>query len=205
MTEEQKKSRIRIRAARPEDAAALLAIYRPYVEKTAISFEYEAPTEETFRERITETLRNYPYLLAEEAGEVLGYAYTGPFNHRPAYRWSVETSIYLREDQKKRGLGKRLYRALEAVSKKQHILNMNACIACTEHEDARLSNNSMQFHEHIGYRAVGVFHQCGYKFDTWYDMIWMEKMLGPHPSPAEPVIPFAAFSEAELAALLAEA
>ena len=86
-----------IRAAAPADASALLAIYAPYVKKTAITFEYDVPTEEEFRGRISRTLQRYPYLAAEQNGEILGYAYTGPFGERAAYNWAAETSIYLRE------------------------------------------------------------------------------------------------------------
>ena len=91
--------KIRIRPAKPEDAEKLLAIYAPYVEQTAITFEYEVPTVEEFRERIHNTLKKYPYLVAEQGGEPVGYAYVGPFHDRPAYDWAVETSIYV--DQNK--------------------------------------------------------------------------------------------------------
>lgn len=84
-----------IRAAAPADAPALLAIYAPYVKKTAITFEYDVPTEEEFRGRISRTLQRYPYLAAEQNGEILGYAYTGPFGERAAYNWAAETSCML--------------------------------------------------------------------------------------------------------------
>ena len=85
--------KIRIRPVKPEDAEKLLAIYAPYVEQTAITFEYEVPTVEEFREQIHNTLKKYPYLVAEQGGEPVGYAYVGPFHDRPAYDWAVETSI----------------------------------------------------------------------------------------------------------------
>ena len=87
-----------IRPARPEDAAALLAIYAPYVEKTAVTFEYQPPALEEFAGRVRRTLERFPYLAAEREGRLLGYAYASPFHPRPAYRWSVETSIYVAED-----------------------------------------------------------------------------------------------------------
>lgn len=183
-----------IRTATPDDADALLSIYAPYVTDTAISFEYTVPTACEFRERIRHTLLRYPYLVIGRGDALLGYAYTGPFHARAAYDWAVETSIYLRRDQTGRGIGKCLYQALEDVSRAQHVLNLNACIACTKQEDERLSNNSRDFHAHIGYRPVGVFRQCGYKFDTWYDMIWMEKHIGSHKIPPEPFIPFPALN-----------
>lgn len=97
---------IRIRAVTPDDARQLLDIYRPYVEKTAITFEYDVPTLEEFQNRIHKTLQHYPYIAAEKDGELLGYAYTGPFVGRAAYDWAVETSIYLREDCRKWASGK---------------------------------------------------------------------------------------------------
>lgn len=178
-----------IRMASVKDAPALLEIYRPYVLNTAITFEYDVPTVEEFAGRIAHTLQQYPYLIAEQDGAAAGYAYVSPFKERAAYGWAVETSIYLKENLRGKGCGRALYDTLEAILKRQNILNLNACIAHTGHEDAHLTNGSTHFHEHLGYRLVGTFHQCGYKFGTWYDMIWMEKMLGDHTADPAPVLP----------------
>ena len=186
---------ITIRTANLDDAAALLAIYAPYVEQTAITFEYEVPSLEEFRGRIAHTLRRYPYLVAEENGEILGYAYTGPFGERAAYSWAVETSIYLRQDVRGKGLGKRLYQALEDVSRAQHVQSLYACIAYPDADDAHLSGNSVAFHTHLGYTTVGRFPHCGYKFGTWYNMTWMEKTLGDHAVPPAAFVPFPELSE----------
>lgn len=183
-----------IRPASPEDAPALLDIYAPYVRETAISFEYDVPSPEEFRERIRKTLERYPYLAAEAGGELLGYAYAGPFKSRAAYGWAVETSIYLRRDRRRMGLGRRLYGALEDLSRAQGVRNLNACVGCPETEDAHLTRNSVDFHAHMGFRLVGEFQRCGYKFGTWYNMAWMEKLLGDHPARPEPLIPFPALS-----------
>ena len=175
------KSTITIRAARPEDAAALLVIYAPYVEKTAITIEYEVPSVEEFTQRITSTLARYPYLVAEADGQILGYAYVGTFHDRPAYDWSVETSIYVDSNLRHSGVGRALHDALERVLGAMGILNLNACIAWPNVEnDPYLTRNSGDFHEHMGYRPVGTFSKCGYKFHRWYDMIWMEKHIGEH-------------------------
>lgn len=184
------KETITIRAADLDDAQALLEIYAPYVERTAISFETEIPSLEMFRERIRNTLRRYPYLVAAGEGGLLGYAYTGPFVGRAAYGWAAETTIYLREDARRQGVGRRLYTALEDVSRAQNIQNLNACIGSPEVEDRYLTKNSLQFHAHMGYAMVGEFHRCGYKFGNWYNMVWMEKLIGEHPTPAAPLIPF---------------
>lgn len=172
---------MRIERAEIEDAEELLAIYAPYVEKTAISFEYEVPSIEEFAERIKNISARYPYIKAvDEAGNIMGYAYAGAFKARRAYDWAVETTIYVKEDMHKCGVGKELYDALEKSLKGMGILNMNACIAYTSHEDENLTNGSMMFHEKLGYKLVGTFHKCGYKFNKWYDMIWMEKEVGEH-------------------------
>ena len=119
---------IRIRAAAPEDAAQLLDIYTPYVEQTAITFEYDVPTLEEFRGRIARTLQKYPYLTAERSGELLGYAYLSPFVGRAAYQWAAETSIYLRMDSRGLGLGRALYEAIEGIARAQNLTNLEACI-----------------------------------------------------------------------------
>ena len=179
-----------IRPASPEDAAPLLDIYAPYVRETAITFEYQVPSPEDFRERIRRTLKRDPYLVAEADGVCLGCAYTGPFVGRAAYGWSAETSIYLRQDMKRRGLGRRLYGALEDLARAQGIRNLNACVGTPAAEDSRLTRNSLDFHAHRGFRLVGEFQKCGYKFGTWYNMAWMEKLLGEHPARPDPVLPF---------------
>lgn len=163
------------------DAKELLEIYAPYVRNTAISFEYEVPSIEEFTERIRNISSKYPYIKAvDDKGEILGYAYAGAFKGRAAYNWSVETTVYVKEGNRKTGVGRALYETLEETLKKMGVLNLNACIAFTETEDENLTNGSMHFHEKMGYSYVGTFHKCGYKFNKWYDMIWMEKMIGNH-------------------------
>lgn len=173
---------IKIRMASPDDAEALLDIYRPYVEKTAITFEYLVPSKEEFRSRIAHTLERYPYLAAIKDEKPLGYAYVSPFKERAAYSWAVETSIYISEDARGLGLGSQLYKVLEYILKQQNIINLNACITYP-------NPASIAFHEHFGYRTVAHFTKCGYKLDRWQDMIWMEKMLSEHPKKPQPVIP----------------
>lgn len=181
---------VSIRVAAVEDAEEILAIYRPYVEKTAITFEYAVPCAEEFSERIERTLSKYPYLVAQKDGEILGYAYTGPFVGRAAYGWAAEVSIYLKEDKRKMGIGRKLYQAIEVVSRAQGILNLNACIGYPDEEDEFLTKNSVQFHAHMGYRMVGEFHKCGCKFGRWYNMVWMEKLIGTHDPEPAPVMDF---------------
>jgi len=173
---------ITIRMANELDAEEILAIYAPYVIHTAITFEYEVPTVEEFKGRIKKTLTRFPYLVAIKQGYIIGYAYASSFKERAAYDWAVETSIYIKKECKGSGIGKKLYLALEEILKKQNIMNLNACIAYPNPE-------SIGFHEHLGYKTVGHFTKCGYKFDKWYDMIWMEKIIGEHNVPPKSVIP----------------
>ncbi len=196
-----KGEEIYIRIAVPEDAEQLLEIYAPYVEKTAITFEYEVPDIKEFRERIQKTLEKYPYLVVQSGKEILGYAYTGVFREREAYDWAAEVSIYIKENKRKEGLGRKLYSALEGISQKQNLLNLNACIAYPEREDSYLTCDSVQFHAHSGYRMVGQFHQCGYKFGTWYHMVWMEKIIGAHTAYPNPIIRFSELDRNTLYAL----
>lgn len=183
---------IQIRTASTDDAEALLEIYAPYVTDTAISFECDVPSLEEFKARIHKTLTRYPYLVAQSGKEILGYACTGPFVGRAAYDHAAETTIYLRKDCRRLGIGRKLYESLEKISQAQHILNLNACIGYPDPADDHLTLNSVQFHEHMGYRMVGIFHNCGYKFGTWYHMAWMEKLIGEHTPNVLPVIPFPA-------------
>ena len=197
------ENKYRIRMATTEDAAALLEIYTYYVKETAITYEYEVPTVEEFRDRIEKVLTKFPYLVIEAApnadrlenlsvesntstpkeassAEILGYAYASPFHERDAYQWCVEMSIYLKKDHRRSGLGRMLYEELERQLKDQGILNLYACIGYPDHEDEYLTFASVRFHEKMGYSMIGVFHKCGYKFNRWYNMVWMEKIIGEH-------------------------
>lgn len=182
--------KIAIRIAKETDAEEILAIYEKYIKETAITFEYDVPSIEEFRGRIRHTLERYPYLVAEKNEKIVGYAYVSPFKERAAYDWAVETSIYVDMEQKRGGIGGRLYEELETILKQQGILNVNACIAYPQVEDEYLTRNSVRFHEKLGYKMVGTFHQCGYKFNRWYDMVWMEKFIGEHQENQPDIIPF---------------
>ncbi len=173
-------SNIKIRMAADTDAEEILNIYSSYVLETAITFEYEVPSVSLFRKRIENICKKYPYIVALENNCIIGYAYASTFKDRAAYDWAVETTIYVQQDCRGKGVGKKLYFALEDILKRQNVLNLNACIAYTSMRDKHLDNSSAAFHQHFGYQKVGHFSKCGYKFETWYDMIWMEKILGKH-------------------------
>jgi len=153
-----------IRTANVGDAPSALAIYAHYVENTAVSFEYEAPSVEEFSARIANTLGRYPYLVVEDDGEIRGYAYAGAFNPRAAYDRSCEVSIYVRHDARGKGYGRALYEALEKDLCERGILNLYACIASPVEEDEYLTRDSERFHARLGFERVGEFHKCGHKF-----------------------------------------
>ncbi|HEX3551128.1 MAG TPA: arsinothricin resistance N-acetyltransferase ArsN1 family B [Candidatus Elarobacter sp.] len=159
-----------VRLAISDDAAAVAAIYRPIVETTTISFEEVAPDEAEMRARIDRTLQTYPWLVAEESGGVLGYAYASRWRERAAYRWSVETTAYVHERARGRGVGSALYEALFRVLDAQGFHRAYAGI--TLPNDA-----SVALHTAVGFLPAGVFHDAGCKFGRWCDVAWFERPL----------------------------
>lgn len=186
---------IRIEVVNPQDAAELLAIYAPYVETTTVTFEYDVPTLQDFTGRVESTLPKYPYLKAVRGEEILGYAYAGAFHVRAAYGWAATASIYVRQDARRGGLGRMLYTALEERLRRQGIAELFACITYP-------NPDSIAFHERMGYRTVGHYDRCGYKFGRWLDVVWMQKELLPHEGEPAPVLPFP--QEEELAGIAAK-
>ena len=159
-----------IRFARESDLPAILDIYGPYVLHTAISFEYSVPTLAEFTERFRGITAQFPWLVWEEEGKILGYAYGSlPFG-RAAYRWVAAASIYLAPQAQRKGLGRKLYAALDAVLKEQGYRKVYAIIT---------SDNpaSFIFHEKTGFRLLAEFPDCGIKFSKLYSVVWMEKDL----------------------------
>ncbi len=179
-----------IRPASAEDAEALLSVYAPYVTDTAVSFETEVPSPEEFRKRIITISSYYPYIVAEKDGRTVGYAYAASFKNRAAYDWDVETTIYIERTMRRMGAGRMLLEKLEEILGAMNITNVNACIASADAEDEYLTHDSILFHSKMGYSMAGCFHKCGYKFNRWYDMVWMEKLIGEHREKQPHVIPF---------------
>lgn len=180
------ESKLNIRMATPEDAQALLDIYSYYVKNTAITFEWEVPSLEEFSNRIQNTRKKYPYLVAEKDGVIVGYAYASLFRTRAAYAWDVETSIYVDRNCKGQGIGRALLQKLEGMLKSQGVMNIYAVITYTPVEDEYLTHASIKFHTKMGYEKAAEFHKCGYKFGRWYGTVTMEKFLNEHiENPAE--------------------
>lgn len=166
-----------IREATLQDAAAMLEIYRPYVEGTAVSFEESPPALEELEVRVAKYLRGWACLVAEVAGEVVGYAYGSSHRERPAYRWSVETTIYLAASQHRRGLGRRLYGELLPRLLQRGFCNAYAGVALP-------NEGSVGLHLAVGFRPIGTFPRVGYKLGRWHDVAWFHLPLQEHP-PAE--------------------
>ncbi|HEL1586798.1 TPA: N-acetyltransferase [Streptococcus suis] len=161
---------IDIRSARIEDAADLVAIYAPYVEKTAITFETQVPTVSEFASRIEKTLGKFPYLVAVEEGKILGYAYASTYYARAAYDWTVELSVYIQQEARGKGIGTMLYDALEEELIVRGFKNLLACIALP-------NPASLALHKKRGYEQVAHFKNVGYKFGNWHDIVWLQKSL----------------------------
>ncbi len=172
-----------IRVAKVEDLPRILEIYRPYVEHTATSFEYAVPTLEAFTRRFLGITAQFPWLVWEEDGVVLGYAYgSAPFE-RTAYQWSAEASIYLCPEAQGRGIGRKLYAELEEILKRQGYRKVYAIITTA-------NEASLAFHKAVGYRLTAQMPGVGYKFGAWYGTVWMEKDLNTWETPPFAPIPW---------------
>lgn len=177
---------MKIRLANEGDGEALRNIYSPYVTDTTISFEYDVPTIEAFKERITSTLKDYPFFVAENRqGEILGYAYAHTYNNRSGYAWTAEVTIYLAASAKGKGVGKQLYEQLESTLARQQVIHLVACITGN-------NKSSQRFHERLGYQEIGKFQNFAKKFDKWYDIVWMQKTLKEPMEVQTNMIPFSA-------------
>jgi len=171
---------ITIRNVEINDAEAILRIYAHYINATAITFECIVPSLDAFRNRIEEFSKDYPYIVALYKGEIVGYAYAHAYYGRDAFKWSVETSIYMDGQHRRKGAGRQLYTALETRLKSEGFKNMYACIASPLGDDPYLDEGSIAFHKKMGFHVCGHFNKCGYKFKKWYDVVWMEKIIGKH-------------------------
>ena len=170
-----------IRMAEERDIPAILEIYGPYVLNTTITFEYDVPTREEFTRRFRDITRQFPWLVYEEDGEILGYAYASAPYARAAYAWCAEPSVYLKPAARGRGIGRKLYAALEQILDCQGYQVLYALV--TQENEA-----SLRFHERCGYRVSVLFPNCGFKFGRWLGVIWMEKRLKSVEIPSYPPI-----------------
>ena len=177
-----------IRLATEQDLSQILSIYAPYVENTTVSFEYTPPSPEEFRQRFFKITEKFPWLVWEEKGEILGYAYAcAPFE-RAAYQWCCEPSIYLRQDARGRGIGKKLYTVLETILTIQGF-RLSYAIITSENEA------SLAFHKRMGYEFLAHFPGCGFKHGQLLGITWMQKALISAKMPIVPPVPFPIFMQ----------
>ena len=169
------------RLATVDDAAAIAAIYAPYVRDTIVSFETEPPDAAEIAGRIERIGRQYPWLTASAGGRIVGYAYACENRSRLAYQWSVDTAVYLDPSAQGRGVGSALYRALFALLRAQGYVNAFAGIALP-------NATSVKLHEAMGFKLSGVYRNVGYKLGAWHDVGWWQLALSDSPQkPGKPI------------------
>ena len=169
-----------IRFAQQTDAPGILAIYGPYCESTRVSFEIVAPTTEQIQERIHRITADYPWLVAEFDGQVVGYVYASRHHERAAYRWSVDVAVYVSPGQQRRGVGRILYETLFSILREQGHFKAFAGITLP-------NAASVGLHESLGFRSAAVFRGVGHKFGHWLDVGWWQRELQPErDNPTDP-------------------
>jgi L-amino acid N-acyltransferase YncA len=170
-----------IRQATTEDAEAILKIYAPYCNNTVISFESAAPSVEQMQTRIAESNSKHIWLVDEETDGIHAYAYAGPHREREAYRWSVDTSVYVDSSKHHAGLGTRLYTRLVVELHERGFYNAYAGITLP-------NQASVSLHEKLGFKKIGIYHNVGYKMGKWHDVGWWHLVLRKHENePPEPL------------------
>lgn len=177
-----------IRIANLQDAKEISEIYKFYAENTNISFEYVAPTAQEFEKRIANTLANYPYLVCEDDGKIVGYAYASRYMERVAYDWDAVLSVYIDKEHRNKGYGKALYQAIIKILVAQNIKNVLGCITYG-------NKKSIEMHEKLGFKVNAIFHNSGYKNGQWLDTTWVEKQIGEYDVPPKAFVPFSEISK----------
>jgi L-amino acid N-acyltransferase YncA len=162
-----------IRPIKLEDAKATLEVYKPYVENTVISFEYDIPSQEEWESRIKTIIAEYPWLVCEYKGEIIGYAYGSKHRYRTAYSWSAESTIYLAEKFHRKGIARVLYETLFNILRLQGYVNVYAGVTVP-------NAKSEEFHQALGFYEVGTFKKIGFKFGAWHDTRWFQLHLADH-------------------------
>jgi phosphinothricin acetyltransferase len=177
-----------LRIACETDVPAILAVYAPYILSSTATFEYDVPTEAEFLQRFRDITAQYPWLVWEEEGRILGYAYASAPYSRAAFQWCAEPTVYLVPEAKGRGIARKLYMALEKLLKIQGYQVLYALITAE-------NVPSIRFHQKCGYSLRGDFPDCGFKFGRWLGLFWLEKRLDSVESPSNPPIPWSALRQ----------
>jgi phosphinothricin acetyltransferase len=173
-----------VRIATEADATAIASIYAPYVRDTVFTFEEQAPSPEEMGARLRKIIVGHPFLVFQEDGAVLGYAYASPHKERAAYRWSVDVAVYVAASEHRRGIGRALYGSLLDILARQGFHTAYAGVTLP-------NENSIGLHEAMGFRHFATYPEVGFKFGEWRDVGWWTLPLSPNDRPSEPV----AFSE----------
>lgn len=159
-----------IRPVREDDAVRMLEIYQPFITQSAVSFEYEVPSQEVFRKRVTDYSHDAPWYVWETEGTVVGYAYASKHRERAAYQWAVEVSVYLDSKFRRQGIGRALYEELfrDLTQRGFHVALAGITLPHPQ---------SVGFHESMGFVPVGIYRRIGFKFGNWHDVGWWQKNL----------------------------
>ena len=187
----------KLRLATAPDAKGMLAIYAPYIENTSFTFETETPTEEQFANRINTYLEQWPWLVCEEDGKIVGYAYAAKYRERTAYQWCTETSVYIHDDYLKNGIGRALYSALIAILEKQGFRNIYAVINLP-------NDRSVAFHESLGFTWFANYEKVGYKLGKWKTVGWWRLTVNEFGTEPAPPVAFAELDKGFIPGLLLE-
>lgn len=181
-----------IRLITPADAEAALAVYAPYVLHTANTFEYEIPSADDFRKKIEKITAQYPWLVCEYDGEIVGYAYGSTHRERAAYQWSPESTVYISDKHHRKGIARILYNTLFALLQQQGYINVFASVLVT-------NVNSVEFHRAYGFEEIGLFKNIGYKLGEWHTNLWFQYTLQEHViDPSVPIPITKLFNDEEL-------
>ncbi len=185
-----------LRTACLEDSAALCFIFRPYVMETAITFMSKVPTAESFTDKIQSLITQYPFIVCEENGKTIGYAYASSLRPHDAYQWDAELSVYVDRDFHGRGAGRKLYAALLELLKIQGYQTVYGVLSLP-------NEKSLKLHAAFGFETLGVFPKAGYKLGKWHDIIWLQKTLGEFHDYPVPPTPFSKLSQESIQKVLA--
>ena len=185
---------MRIRLAQEKDTAALLEIYKQYID-TTVTFEYELPSKEEFQRRIREYSKEYPYFICTENGKCVGYVYAHRAQERAAFQWNAELSIYLDKNYQSKGVGKVLYEMMFEILAKQGVKTLYGLVTTP-------NPKSVKLHEKTGFQLVGTYHNTGFKANQWCDLLLYEKQIGEYGSKPTPMIPFCKMNRNELADII---
>ncbi|MFV0606034.1 MAG: GNAT family N-acetyltransferase [Niabella sp.] len=186
-----------IREIETKDLNAVLGIYSPFINDTAVTFETIQPGFDLFKQRVASVTQQYPWLVAEEDGIILGYAYASSYRERKAYQWCCEVSIYLHPNSKGKGIAGNLYKALIEILHIQEFCNAYAVIALP-------NDNSVRFHEKYGFKWFATYNNVGYKLGKWHNVGWWQLAIQPpKENPSDP-IPYRQIEKARIKTILAK-